>query len=168
MLKNRPYGSLYYWYEYLASYLQSPLLLIIRVWWGWQFFISGMGKFSDIGPVINYFTQLSIPFPIVMAWVAASIECIGGLLFLVGFFSRFVALLLSALMVGAYLTAEWDSVKHLFTNPDQFTSTTPFLFLLASLIVLAFGPGIFSLDGLYNYFGPKKLRKSEQPPTNSK
>lgn len=168
MLKNRPYGSLYYWFEHLASYLQSPLLLVIRVWWGWQFFISGLGKFSDIGTVINYFTQLAIPFPTVMAWVVACIECIGGLLFLLGFFSRFVALILSALMVGAYMTAEWDSVKHLLTNPDAFTARTPFLFLLVSLIVLAFGPGIFSMDGLYNYFARKKFRKPEQPPTDLK
>ena len=34
------------------------------------------------------------------------------------------------------------------SEPDKFTGATPFLFLFACLIVLAFGPGKLSLDAL--------------------
>ena len=63
-------------------------------------------------------------------------------------------------MIVAYLTAEWETVQAIFAvtvrdganvwTPDtsKFTEATPFLFLLACLIVLAFGPGVFSIDYL--------------------
>jgi putative oxidoreductase len=49
-------------------------------------------------------------------------------------------------MIIAYLTAEFDKVKHIFSDPDKFVSADPFLYLLACVIVLVFGPGVFSLD----------------------
>jgi putative oxidoreductase len=58
-------------------------------------------------------------------------------------------------MTIAYLTAEIDKVKHIFSNPDKFVTADPFLFLLACVIVLVFGPGIFSLDWLI----ARKLRQ---------
>ncbi len=51
-------------------------------------------------------------------------------------------------MIIAYATAEADAVKQIFSDPDKFVSATPFLFLLACVIVLVFGPGVFSLDWL--------------------
>ena len=51
-------------------------------------------------------------------------------------------------MIVAYLTADSEALKSIFSNTDKFTSATPFLFLLTSLLVLAFGPGAFSADRL--------------------
>jgi putative oxidoreductase len=36
----------------------------------------------------------------------------------------------------------------MFSDPDKFVQAAPFPFLLTALIVLAFGPGLFSVDAL--------------------
>ena len=85
-------------------------------------------------------------------------ECFGGLLLLAGLGSRLVCLPLIFTMIIAYSTAEIDSVKKIFDDPDKFVSAAPFLFMLACFIVLAFGPGVFSLDWLLEkkVFGKNK------------
>jgi putative oxidoreductase len=145
----------YEWLIKVASYLQSPLLLAIRLYWGWQFFLAGKGKLMDIAPVIEFFGSLNIPFPTVNAYLAGCTECFGGLLLLVGLASRLTAIPLCFTMIVAYITADIDKVKAIFSNPDDFVTAAPFLFLFASLIILAFGPGVFSLD----YLIKKKVLK---------
>ncbi len=144
----------------VAEHLQSPLLLAIRLYWGWQFFGDGKGKLLNLPRIAEYFGHdLHIPFPYFNAFLASATECVGGLLLLIGLGSRLVAVPLIFTMVIAYLTAEIDKVKHIFTDPDKFVTADPFLYLLASVIVLAFGPGTFSLDWLI----AKKLGRPESP-----
>jgi putative oxidoreductase len=131
----------------VASRLQSPLLLALRLYWGWQFFEDGKGKLLNLQNIAGYFgNTLHIPFPYFNACLASATECIGGLLLLAGLGSRLVSLPLIFTMIIAYLTAEFDKVKHIFSDPDKFVSADPFLYLLACVIVLVFGPGVFSLD----------------------
>jgi len=133
----------------VASRFQSPLLLALRLYWGWQFFLDGKGKLQNLQKITDYFGHdLHIPFPHFNACLASATECVGGLLLLAGLGSRLVALPLIFTMIIAYLTAEIDTVKHIFSNPDKFVTADPFLYLLASVIVLVFGPGVFSLDWL--------------------
>lgn len=131
-----------------ATFLQSPLLLVMRVWWGWSFFQAGLGKLKNHADAAEFFGTLGIPLPGLNAWVAASVECFGGLFLLVGFASRLTSIPLSITMIVAYLTADHEALKSIFSDTDKFTSATPFLFLLTALLVLAFGPGAFSVDGL--------------------
>jgi putative oxidoreductase len=49
-------------------------------------------------------------------------------------------------MCVAYATAERAALGAIFTDSDKFVSAAPFLFLLASAIAFAFGPGKLSLD----------------------
>lgn len=139
------------WYERLikvASLLQSPLLLAMRLYWGWQFFGTGKGKLMNHEKITMYFDSLHIPMPSFNAWLAGGTECLGGLLLLIGLGSRLVCLPLIFVLIIAYITAEIDSLKAIFRDPDKFTGATPFLFLFACLMVLAFGPGKFSVDAL--------------------
>lgn len=131
-----------------ASWLQSPLLLGLRLYWGWQFFQTGKGKLMHPDKVAQFFQSLHIPFPAFNAYLAGGTECFGGLLLLIGLGSRLVCLPLIFVLAIAYLTAEMDIVKHIFSDPDKFVTATPFLFLEACGIVLAFGPGKFSVDWL--------------------
>ena len=52
------------------------------------------------------------------------------------------------LLMVAYLTADIDKVKMIFSDPDKFLAADEFLFLFAAVIVFVFGPGKFSLDWL--------------------
>jgi putative oxidoreductase len=129
-----------------ASFLQSPLLLFIRVYWGWQLFVLGKGKLGDIPKVVQFFTELNIPFPSFNAHFVAGVETFGGLLLLVGLASRPVGLVLAVNMLVAYLTADREALFSIFSDPDKFTAAAPYQFLFAALVVLIFGPGKASLD----------------------
>jgi len=135
-------------FDTLASLLQSPLLLVIRLYWGLSFTQTGWGKLTHLDKVTDFFTSLHLPAPRLNAIAAGSTECFGGLLLALGLFARPVAVPLAFTMLVAYATAESEALHALFSDPDKFVSAAPFLFLLASLTVLAFGPGRFSLDAL--------------------
>ena len=46
-----------------VSRLQSPLLLAIRLYWGYQFVQDGWGKLTHLDKVTEFFTSLSLPAP---------------------------------------------------------------------------------------------------------
>ena len=150
------------WLVLRAEQLQSPLLLAVRLYWGWQFFLTGRGKLMNHGKVTEFFHSLHIPFPSFNVWLAGGTECCGGLLLLAGLCSRLTSLPLIFVTLIAYLTAELDTVKNIFSAPDKFVSADPFLFMLAAILVLAFGPGTFSLDWLVQrkFFGKSKTSQS--------
>ena len=43
---------------------------------------------------------------------------------------------------------DFEAVSNIFSDPDKFVKADPFPFLLTALIVLVFGPGLFSIDAL--------------------
>ena len=132
----------------LAGWLQSPLLLVIRLFWGWQFAQTGWGKLMNLDRTTGFFESLHLPLPRLNAIAAGSVECFGGLLLLVGLGARFVSPALIFTMLVAYATADNEAARAIFSDPDKFTGAAPFLFLAASVIVFVFGPGKFSLDAL--------------------
>lgn len=136
-----------------AAFLQSPLLLAVRLYWGWQFAQTGWGKLMNLDRTAGFFDSLGIPLPKLNAIMAGGTECVGGILLAFGLFARPASVPLLFTMLVAYGTADRDALKAITTDPDQFTGAAPFLFLLASLIVLAFGPGKLSLDALLGRSG---------------
>ncbi len=149
--------SLYNAWVKAVSCLQSPLLLAIRLYWGWQFFITGKGKLMDLDKTAGFFENLHIPLPHLNAVLAGSTECFGGMLLLLGLGARLITVPLIFTMCIAYATAESDALHAIFTDPDKFVSAAPFEFMLAATIVLVFGPGKFSVDYLirWKYFNKK-------------
>lgn len=131
-----------------ADFLQSPLLLAIRLYWGWQFAQTGWGKLMNLDRTAGFFASLDIPLPKVNAVLAGGTECLGGVLLALGLFARPAAVPLIFTMLVAYGTADRDALNVIGSDPDKFVTAAPFLFLLASLIVLVFGPGKLSLDAL--------------------
>jgi putative oxidoreductase len=142
-----------------AAVLQPLFLLIVRLYWGWQFHETGMGKLMDIPKVTVFFKSLGIPFPGFNAYLAGGTECFGGLLLLLGLGCRVTTLPLIFTMIIAYITASPDAVRNIFSKPDDFISADPFLFLLAAIIVFIFGPGPLSLDGLIGWFIKSRTAK---------
>ena len=132
----------------LISKLQSPFLLIMRLYWGWQFAVTGWGKLTHLDRTAGFFANLHIPMPKLNAMLAGSTECFGGLLLLLGLGSRIITVPLIFTMIVAYVTADFAKVQNIFVKPDDFVSAPEFQFLLTALIVLIFGPGAFSLDAI--------------------
>lgn len=127
---------------------QSLLLLAMRLYWGKAFFLSGWSKMHSIDKVTLFFENLHIPFPALNAYLVGSMECAGGLCLLIGLASRLVSIPLAITMLVALFTAHHDSFVHFWTDFDSFSQEAPFLYLLTSLIVFAFGPGKISIDAL--------------------
>ena len=132
----------------LLNSLHSPFLLCVRLYWGWQFFQTGWGKLQDISKPIDFFTQLGIPLPVFNAWFVSLLECGGGIVLILGIASRLISIPLVIDMVVAYIAADREALKSIFSEPDKFTAAAPYTFLFASLLILIFGPGAFSLDYL--------------------
>jgi putative oxidoreductase len=130
----------------VSSSLQSSFLLAVRLYWGWQFMQTGWGKLSDINKVVGFFTNLGIPAPALNAYFVSALEFGGGLLLILGLGSRLMALPLVIDMIVAYITADREALFSIISNPDKFTAAAPYTFLIASLIVLIFGPGKASVD----------------------
>ncbi len=131
-----------------SSRLQCLFLLVVRLYWGWQFMQTGWGKITDIAKVTGYFTDLGIPAPDLTAHFIASLEFAGGMLLIVGLGSRLIALPLAVNMIVAYIVADHEALVSIISSPDKFTGAAPYTFLFASLLILIFGPGGYSLDSL--------------------
>ena len=135
-------------FERVAAYLQSPLLLAVRLYWGISFALTGWGKLAHLERTTAFFTDLNLPLPKLNAIMAGATECVGGALLALGLFARPAAVPLIFTMVVAYATADKEALLAITSDPDKFVSAAPFLFLLAAVTVLAFGPGRISVDAL--------------------
>lgn len=132
----------------IAASLDSAFLLLVRLYWGVQIAQTGWGKLHSLERVTGFFTTLGIPAPGVSAMFIAVLEFAGGILFVLGLGSRLIALLFVCDMLVAYGTADREALLSFISNPDKFAAAAPFVSLMASLIVLIFGPGKYSIDAL--------------------
>ena len=135
-------------FDKVCEKLRSPLLLFVRLYWGWQFAQTGWGKLHNQARVVDFFTSLNIPLPALSAHFVSGLEFIGGILLILGLFSRPIALLLTGSMFVAFWTAEREAFLSIFSDPDKFYKADAYTFLFAGIMILAFGPGFFSLDAL--------------------
>ena len=152
-------------YELLVAsgnLLQSPLLLVLRVYFFWQLFMTGQGHLANIGKVSEFFVSLGIPFPTLNAYLSSSVECFGSLLLIIGLASRLTAIPVAITMAVAYLTADLEAVTSIFSDPDKFVKADPFPYFICAVIVLVFGPGRFSIDALIKRMSGQPRRSEAQ------
>ena len=153
--------QVYGWFLRAANGCQSPLLLAVRLYWGWQFWQSGWGKLKDVPKVVEFFTTLGIPAPALNAHFIALLETGGGILLVLGLFSRLIAFPLTINMIVAFVAGDREALGSIFSDPDKFYAAAPYTFLFASLLILFFGPGKLSLDTLIVSYRKKRVPKSE-------
>ena len=126
----------------------NPALLAIgRVLIAALFLVAGIRKLLAYAGTVGYFTKLGFPAPEAAAVLAIAIEIGGGLLFLVGWRTRWVAWLLAAFVAIAAFMAHrfWE-----FDAAQQANQMNHFLKNFAIIgglfFVAAFGPGRLSVD----------------------
>jgi putative oxidoreductase len=129
-----------------SAALQSPFLLLVRLYWGWQFAQTGWGKLRHISHVTTFFASLHIPLPGPTAVFISLLEFVGGILLILGLGTRVIGFLLAVDMFVAYLTTDIAALATILSNPNNFYGDAAYTFLIASLIVFIFGAGRFSLD----------------------
>jgi putative oxidoreductase len=129
--------------------LRNPLLLAIRLYWGWQFATDGWGKLHHLDRVADYFgNSLHLPAPGATALFVGVVEFGGGILFAAGIGSRLVSLVLFVNMTVAFLAAPDDRVNfsHFFSKPDDFYGASPYTYWFAALLIMILGPGWMAID----------------------
>jgi putative oxidoreductase len=124
-----------------ASWL-PPLL--VRLFVGYFFFETGLGKVQNLGALVERFQEWGIPVPAVSAPVSAYTELIGGALLVLGLLTRLVSIPLFVNMLVATLTVKLKKVAGL----DDFVELDEPLYALTFLWLFFSGPGPVSLDWL--------------------
>src|ERR1700739_2215016 len=152
------------WHEQffgLVSYLQSPFLLFVRLYWGWQLAESGWGKLHHLSNVAEYFGTLGLPMPAQMAVFIACVEFFGGIFLALGLVSRMTGLVLTVNLTMAYVIGDREALLSFFSDPDKFIAAAPFAFLIVALIVLLFGAGRISVDTALEFFyGSSRMKQA--------
>jgi putative oxidoreductase len=132
----------------LRDALQRPaydvLALTLRLVFGWQFFLTGRGKLMHLDRTTEFFSSLHIPAPGAHAIGIGLLECVGGLLLILGAGARFVSALLASTMLVALATAHRAELVE--NGLDGLFAAAPFPYLLATAILIVTGPGRLALD----------------------
>jgi uncharacterized membrane protein YphA (DoxX/SURF4 family) len=88
----------------------APLLL--RLYLAPIFWMAGTKKFASFEDTVAWFGNpdwgLGLPFPTVMAFLAASTETVGAVLLVVGFGVRLISIPLIVTMIVAMVTVHWQ------------------------------------------------------------
>jgi putative oxidoreductase len=149
------------WYDILtrhASKLQSFVLLLVRITWGWQLFESGYGHLTNIQKTIEAFKKWGVPMPEVNVYISGTTELVGGFLLFFGLATRLISIPLVFNFIVAYATASRATLVQLISGSkrldayDNFINDTAFPMLITALTMLAFGPGKVSIDHLIRRF----------------
>jgi putative oxidoreductase len=155
--------KLYNLFFHHLAFVQSPFLLAVRLYWGWQLIESGWGKLHHLDKVTEFFTSLALPMPAQTAVAISCLEFFGGIFLAIGLLSRLTSLALTINLIVAYITADREALFSIFSDPDKFYAAAPYTFLVASLIILFFGPGKFAVDALLNRWFPAPPEEKKPP-----
>ncbi|MGG1636802.1 DoxX family protein [Paenibacillus sp. FSL K6-3182] len=116
--------------------------IIMRVVLGIIFIFHGVDKFQGISNVEAWFSSIGIPG--VLAYVVAAIELIGGILLILGLFTRYVAGLFVIILIGAIITAKLSA--GLLGNGQMAGYELDLGFILVSLYLVVADRSPFSVD----------------------
>jgi putative oxidoreductase len=145
---GNPILRLYDGFAKVVTALQSPFLLLVRIYWGWQLSQNGWAKMHNLPKVTEFFSSLGLPAPHATATFVSSFEFICGILLALGLLSRIASLGLVIDMFTAYWTADHEALLAFISDPDKFQNAASFIYLFVGLLILVFGAGKISLDHL--------------------
>ncbi len=118
--------------------------LVARIVVGWVFMWTGWAKLNNLPQMIENFASWGIPYPNILTPFVSGVEFLGGLLLLIGLFTRIAAPPLVIVMIVAIISAKWDQVDSLETLLGF--EEVAYMALFGWLAVA--GPGPISLDRL--------------------
>ncbi len=140
----------------LARYLDWLPPLFARIAVGWVFMWTGWAKLNNLPQMIENFTSWGIPFPHILTPFASAVEFVGGLLLLLGLFTRIAAGQLVIVMIVAIISAKWAQID----SAEALLGFEEVLYMgLFGWLTIA-GPGPISLDWLLQRRRGSATRKS--------
>lgn len=139
--------------EAISAWGGALLLLVLRVYVGWQFLHSGLIKLQNWPGTLELFhTEYHVPLlpPDLAAYMGAGGELFLPCLLFVGLFSRPAALGLLGVNAMAVI-----SYPQLFEFECPAAINDHFYWTILLLVVVVFGAGRFSVDALVTKLAPK-------------
>jgi putative oxidoreductase len=127
--------------------IQNAAALVGRILLGLLFVIAGFGKISNFAGTAGYMQSNGLPFVSILLPLTIAVEFGGGLLLMLGWKARWVALVFVLFLIP---------VTVVFHNPagdpahaqEQMTNLLKNLAIMGGMLqVVAFGAGVWSLDG---------------------
>ena len=142
-------------FESIAERSQVCSWALLRILASAMFITHGWGKLFGEGAqsitggmsAINIGEVISIPTGINLLFIAGVVEVFGGLLLLIGLFTRSIALIAAIQMVFAYFIA------HMAWFPTLNRGESATLYFLIYLVIFAYGAGELSVD---NYLSKRR------------
>ena len=127
---------------------QNRIALVGRVLLGLMFVMSGFGKIAGFEGTVGYIASQGLPLPQALAALTIVVELGGGLMLLLGLFSRWAGLALAVFSVLAAF------IFHNYWNADAASHMGQYINFWKNisiaggmLLVSAFGPGSISIEG---------------------
>lgn len=134
----------------------DPALLVGRILASIIFIFSGYTKATAMAGTVAYLGAKGVPMPDIAYFGVVAIELGGGLLFLVGFQTRVVALVLALFCVGTALIGHLD-----FAAPGNLVNFQKNLAMAGGFLAfVAAGAGRFSIDGAMRRSDDSALRRT--------
>ncbi|HEV7333768.1 MAG TPA: DoxX family protein [Flavisolibacter sp.] len=124
-------------------YLQHAGLALVRMITGVLMIYHGMELFDaeKIRGYGQWLSDLTFPAPVLMAYLGKGAELAGGILLVLGLFTRPAALLIAVTMLTVCFLMGSGKI---FTDDQH-----PFLFVLLAVLFIFTGPGQWSLDHIF-------------------
>jgi putative oxidoreductase len=124
-------------------YKYSPYIAVVgRLLIALIFLISGVGKITSPMVTKGYIASAGLPLPLVAYLIAIAVEVGGGVLLIVGYQTRVIALVMAAFTVVAAVGFHSN-----FRDPDQLIHFLKNIAMAGGLLqVAAFGAGKLSVD----------------------
>ena len=121
---------------------KTYLVPLGRVLMSSLFVWAGFGKLMNPSGTAQYFASYHLPAPDVLVWIVIIIELIGGLMILVGFQTRWVALVLAlfCLVTGFAIHLPAGDLPNMTNFYKNLVMAGGFLY------VFAYGAGAISVD----------------------
>ena|SRR2546426_3433482 len=128
--------------------LQNPLSLIGRLLLAWLFLPAGISKITGFAGTVGYVTSAGMPMPQVSTALALVIEVVGGLALILGFGTRWAALVLALFtLVASFFFHKFWAVPAEQAMMQQLMFFKNIAVIGGLLTVAAWGAGAWSVDG---------------------
>lgn len=141
-------SKIYHIFIFGGEYLQTIFLLYMRVTWGHQFFVIGLGKLQNMEKTIQGFISLHIPHPELHSYLVGYTEMICGFLIFIGLASRIASIPLIITMLVALSIAHGPEISEFkfLLEPMSLVKQPPYPFLITAIMIFCFGPGKVAVD----------------------
>ncbi|HUF73262.1 MAG TPA: DoxX family protein [Gammaproteobacteria bacterium] len=137
-------GKLDMRFEAAAARLRAPAWVLMRVLSSAMFLTHGWTKMfgESAQPFLGGRDFFGVDIGVNTLWIAGVIELYGGILLVLGLFTRYAAAFAALLMIMAYLAA------HPAWFPTLNEGELAAMYFVVYLALLVYGPGRYSLDAV--------------------